>query len=145
MNKVDPKGVRVGGSASQHGYREYDCVELYLPKRLSYLSRLYDYLDSRLKKRKGRRTGTFTLDGFSIYEVDGAWRDDETEQVFVADERTLVIRVLLQRHEPDDADSLQQKIMELARDVAAIAPKEKAIFISHYRQNGFTFLPDPST
>jgi hypothetical protein len=41
-----------------------DCVEIYLPKRLRFLSRLYRFLRRSVKYR----TGQITLDGFTVFE-----------------------------------------------------------------------------
>jgi hypothetical protein len=143
MDTARPAGVLASGTteSSRSALREYDCVELYLPKRLAYLSGLYAYLHSRLQEPGDQQARAFVLDGFSIYEVDGAWRDQATEAP-VSDERTLVIRVLVQHNEESDPEAFRRKISELAQDVAALAADEKAIFISYHRQCAFTYFPN---
>jgi hypothetical protein len=148
-NKPD---ALVGGRAENtlSTVREHDCVELYLPKRLAYLSALYDYLQKRLRERPGDRARGFALDGFSIYEVDGAWLDqlpevaassEPAEEPPIADERTLVIRVLVPHNEGLDAASFRTGLNELAEDIATLAPGEKAILISYHRQHTFNYYP----
>jgi hypothetical protein len=130
--------------------REYDCVELYLPKRLAYLSALYAYLHKRLRERPGEQTRALAFGGFSIYEVDGAWAEPSAEQSVSAsptdeppiDERTLVIRVLAPHNEEHDPESFRQKLNELAKDIAELAPGEKEILISYHRQHAFTYSLD---
>jgi hypothetical protein len=68
--------------------RQFQCVEIYLPKRLKHLSELYDFLRSKV----AQRLGALVLDGLSIYEVDGVFRG--AQQLW--EERTLIIRILLQ-------------------------------------------------
>ncbi len=137
MPNVGSGGLKAGGRSAvlQVKPREFHCVEVYLPKRLKHLSELYEYLRFQLTEQTGDRGGVFSIDGFSIYEVDGAWRGQE-----ITDERTLVIRILFIRSKQEDDRSLQAKIRELGRGIAAIAPTEKEILICHYPQNGFTFL-----
>src|SRR5436190_24036201 len=66
---------------------QFQCVEIYLPKRLKHLSELYDFLRNKVTQR----LGALVLEGLSIYEVDGVFRG--AKQLW--EERTLVIRILL--------------------------------------------------
>ena len=130
--------------------REYDCVELYLPKRLAYLSALYAYLHKRLRERHDEQPRALAFGGFSIYEVDGAWADPIGEQPASVsptdepsiDERTLVIRVLAPHNEEHDSESFRRQLNELAKDIAELAPGEKEILISYHRQHAFTYSLD---
>jgi hypothetical protein len=128
----------IGGKATllQLKSRKYDCLELYLPKKLKHLSSLYEYLGRRLSEGAETEEGAFAIDGFSIYEVDGAWRGQE-----VTDERTLVVRVLLLQTRKRNDRSLRSKIMQLGQDIATIAPTENEILICHYVQEGFSIHP----
>jgi hypothetical protein len=105
---TEPKADAPAGGQATHSLssvREYDCVELYLPKRLAYLSALYAYLHKGLRERPDEQTRALAFGGFSIYEVDGARADPTAEQSASTsptdgpsiDERTLVIRVLAWR------------------------------------------------
>jgi hypothetical protein len=49
--------------------KEVDCVEVYLPKTIQFLSQLYQML----RDKTTNRWGNVVLDGFSIYEVDGVF------------------------------------------------------------------------
>lgn len=48
---------------------QFDCVEIYLPKRLKHLSEVYSFLRDRVNSR----LTDVELKGFSIYEVDGVF------------------------------------------------------------------------
>jgi hypothetical protein len=105
--------------------RQIDCVEIYLPKSLEFLSELYQFLREKVTNRLGP---PLVLDGFSIYEVDGVFQGE-----VLWEQRTLVIRLLSPR--PDaHAASLEAKINDLGRDVMRIAAKEEEIWICHYPQ-----------
>jgi hypothetical protein len=150
---TEPKADALVGGQATHGpsfVGEYDCVELYLPKRLAYLSALYAYLHKRLRERPDEQARALAFGGFSIYEVDGAWADPTAEQSASAsptdepsiDERTLVIRVLAPHNEEHDSESFKRKLNELAKDIAELAPGEKEILISYHRQHAFTYSLD---
>lgn len=136
MSVVGSGGLKAGGASAvvEIKPRDFHCVEIYLPKRLKHLSELHEYLRFQLTERTAERGGDLSIDGFSIYEVDGAWRGEE-----ITDERTLVIRILFVRSKEDDR-SLQGRIRELGRDIAAIAPTEQEVLICHYPQNGISFF-----
>lgn len=112
---------------------QYDCVEIYLPKRLKHLSEIYRFLRERLTSRP---TGV-ALRGFSIYEVDGAFAGET-----LWEERTLVIRVLFPRpaHHPQFA--VQAAVNELGREIVqTVAPDEEEVWICYYEQIVTTFRP----
>lgn len=62
-------------------------LELYMPYRLEYLPRFYDYLNAEL--RSSYRVPLFR--GFSIYEVKGAFRGARGR---VYDEPTMVVQLI---------------------------------------------------
>jgi len=74
---------------------EIEILEIYVPARLEYLSDLYVWLREQLYNHPKP-----LLRGFSIYEVNGGFRDDA--EVF--EERTVVIRIVLDTpHSTDNA------------------------------------------
>jgi hypothetical protein len=107
--------------------KEIDCVEVYLPKSLEFLSELYQLLREKVKNR----LGNIVLDGFSIYEVDGFFHGE-----IVWEQRTLVIRLLIIRKADTPASLLEATIFELGREIATqVAVREEQIWICHYAQN----------
>lgn len=108
--------------------RKYiDCVEIYLPKSIEFLSELYQMLRDKTRNR----LGSIVLDGFSIYEVDGVFHGE-----MLWEQRTLVIRLLLIRKTETPADLLEGTIFELGREIAnKVAVHEEQIWICHYAQN----------
>ncbi|MCS6862020.1 MAG: hypothetical protein NZT92_17065 [Abditibacteriales bacterium] len=62
-------------------------LEVYMPYRLQYLPRFYDYLNAELKNLK--RLPLFR--GFSIYEVKGAFKGERGR---VYDEPTMVVQLI---------------------------------------------------
>lgn len=120
--------------------RHVDCIEIYLPKRLKHLSELYGFLRSKVSKR----LGDIVLDGFSIYEADGAFYGKER----VWEERTLVVRIFLirlvgaPRVEQTVPLSVQAKINDLGRELAdRVAIDEEEIWICTYPQYVTVFYP----
>ena len=109
--------------ASQYRY----CIEVYLPKRVAYLSELYRYLEDALN----HDPAVLHLDGCSIYEVDGAFRGQDR----VWEERSLVIRILVPT--TVDRPELQHTglIAELGREIKAIARQEEVVWLTHYPQS----------
>ena len=117
--------------------RSVECVEIYIPKKLEHLSAIFNFLEKKLEDRASGRTGTVTIDGFSLYEVDGAFLGGRIYQ-----ERTLVVRILFPRPEADEPGTIQQKILELGRDIAtAVALDEEELWICHYPQSVVVFRP----
>lgn len=110
-----------------HDIKQVDCVEIYLPKSIEFLSELYQLL----RDRTTNRLGSLVLDGFSIYEADGVfWGERLWEQ------RTLVIRILLVRKASIPSRLLEDTIFELGRAIATkVAVHEEQIWICHYPQN----------
>src|SRR5256885_17077947 len=96
---------------------QYECVEIYLPKRLRHLSELYDFLREKVEQR----VGAILLEGFSIYEVDGVFHG--AKQLW--EERTLVIRTLLPPSVELPAVGLQGRIHELGRDLCKGAVEDE--------------------
>lgn len=115
----------------------FECVEIYVPKKLEHLSELYNYLRRKLTERGQGREQQFPIDGFSLYEVDGAFHGEQ-----VHEERTMVIRILLKRTTNDDAASIRHKINALGSEVAAtVAITEEELWICHYPQGVVIFRP----
>lgn len=113
--------------------RLFQCVEIYLPKRLKHLSELYDFLRNKV----AQRLGALVLDGLSIYEVDGVFRG--AEQLW--EERTLVIRILLPPAAEQPLMVLQGRISDFGRELCVIAGDEEEIWISNYPQTVNVFKP----
>jgi hypothetical protein len=111
----------------------FQCVEIYLPKRLRHLSELYDFLRSKV----AQHLGALVLDGLSIYEVDGVFRG--ARQLW--EERTLVIRILLPPSVEQPLIVLQGRINDLGRELCVVAGDEEEIWISSYPQTVAVFKP----
>jgi len=115
---------------------QFQCVEIYLPKRLKHLSELYDFLRNKV----AQRLGALVLDGLSIYEVDGVFRG--VKQLW--EERPLVIRILLPPSAEQPLIVLQGRINDLGRELCVIAGDEEEIWISNYPQTVNVFKPTQS-
>jgi hypothetical protein len=112
---------------------QYDCVEIYLPKRLKHLSELYRFLRERLTVRPT----DFALKGFSIYEVDGAFSGET-----IWEERTLVIRIFFPRPANYPQLTVQATVNELGREIVqTIAHDEEEVWICYYEQIVTAFRP----
>lgn len=117
--------------------RSVECVEIYIPKKLEHLSEIFNFLQKKLEDRASGCTETVTIDGFSLYEVDGAFLGGRIYQ-----ERTLVVRILFPRSDEEAAGSIQEKILELGREIAtAVALDEEELWICHYPQSVMVFRP----
>lgn len=115
----------------------FECVEIYIPKQLENLAKLYTFLQSKLVQRKEGIHQEAPIDGFSLYEVDGAFFGHEIYQ-----ERTIVIRILFNRSEDEDSQSLARKISVLGREVAtSVALHEEELWMCHYPQGVMIFRP----
>src|SRR5947209_3488808 len=103
------------------------CAEIYVPKKLAYLSPLYEFL----KQKTMERLGNIILDGFSIYEVDGVFYSP----VNLYEDRTLVVRILF-RWQPDlGPEIMDQRIRVLGRQIAdKVAAAEQELWITRYWQ-----------
>lgn len=107
--------------------KHIDCVEVYLPKSIAFLSELYQML----REKTTNRLGSIVLDGFSIYEVDGVFHGE-----VLWEQRTLVIRILFVRKTDTPADLLEGTLFELGREIATtVAVHEEQIWICHYAQS----------
>ena len=113
--------------------RQFQCVEIYLPKRLKHLSELYDFLRNKV----AQRLRALVLDGLSIYEVDGVFRG--AKQLW--EERTLVIRILLPPTAEQPLIVLQGRINDLGRELGVVAGDEEEIWISNFAQTVTVFKP----
>jgi hypothetical protein len=82
----------------------FECVELYVPKKLEHLSEIFTFLRNKLSEREQGVRQAVAIDGFSIYEVDGAFYGEKVYQ-----ERTLVIRILFKRSASEDGKSIREK------------------------------------
>src|SRR5262245_11234048 len=96
----------------ESGQRPFQCMEIYLPKRLKHLSELYDFLRAKV----AQRVGALVLDGLSIYEVDGVFKGGRQ----VWEERTLVIRILLSPSAEQPPMVLQGRINDLGRELCVV-------------------------
>jgi hypothetical protein len=106
--------------------KQLDCVELYLPKSLEFLSELYRFLQIKATNR----LSPGVLDGFSIYEVDGVFYGEK-----LWEQRTLVIRLMFIRTARARLETLEGRIADLGREIAhRIAVNEEEIWICHYPQ-----------
>ena len=91
----------------------FECVEIYVPKKLENVSELYTYLRKKLTERKAGHPQEIPIDGFSLYEVDGAFYGAR-----IYEERTIIIRIMFSRQKSDTDDSIQTKIHALGREIA---------------------------
>ncbi len=115
------------------------CVEVYVPKRLDTLSALYNYLRSKLTQRKAGIAQDVPIDGFSLYEVDGAFYGKE-----IYEERTVVLRILFDQSQA--SGSIEGRINTLGSEVAAtVAMTEEEIWICHYPLDVVIFRPRVSS
>jgi hypothetical protein len=102
-------------------------VELYVPKKLEHLSEIFNFLRNKLSERERGVRQAVPIDGFSIYEVDGAFYGERVYQ-----ERTLVIRILFRRAAAEDGKSVREKIRALGAEIAAaVAMSEEEFWICH--------------
>jgi hypothetical protein len=116
--------------ATLAGRADLECVEVYVPKKLEHLSALYRYLNDKVTAPDRADAAGIPIDGFSVYEVDGAFRGQTVYQ-----ERTLVVRILFVRPADESRDAIHQRILNLAREVAqAVALAEEELWICHYPQ-----------
>jgi hypothetical protein len=114
-----------------------ECVEIYIPKKLEHLSEVFNYLRRKLEGRGVPSPESVTIDGFSLYEVDGAFYGGRIYQ-----ERTLVVRILFTRGDLEDTLGIQRKILEIGRDIAtAVALGEEELWVCHYPQSVVVFRP----
>src|SRR5438067_83596 len=113
--------------------RGVDCVEIYLPKKLSHLSELYNLL----RKTVAEPLNLLRLDGFSIYEVDGFFRGVAGKP---GEERSLVIRLLLAAS--SDESQLRARVRDFGREIAnRVAVGEEEVWICDFRQRVTIFRP----
>lgn|GEM_PF-2029373 len=114
-----------------------ECVELYIPKKLEHLSELYKFLERKLAQRNIDHRNSVPINGFSLYEVDGAFQGERVYQ-----ERTLVVRILFMRAPDDTSQSIQDKILNLGREIArTVALTEEELWICHYPQGVVILRP----
>ena len=119
-------GLLSAAGQPQGEQKQVDCVEIYMPKSLEFLSELYRVL----REMVSSRFGTNVLDGFSVYEVDGVFRGERFWE-----QRTLVIRILFDHAPSPHAESIEARVSRLGRYLAAhVAPREEEIWICHYPQ-----------
>jgi hypothetical protein len=106
--------------------KQIDCVEIYLPKSIEFLSELYQFLREKVTNRLNQ----VVLDGFSIYEVDGVFQGEH-----LWEQRTLVIRLLFIRPAGSPASVVSGRITDLGRAIATrVATREEEIWICQYPQ-----------
>jgi hypothetical protein len=110
--------------------RSFECIEIYVPKKLEHLSELYNYLRLKLSERKAGIKQAVPIDGFSLYEVDGAFYGSEIYQ-----ERTVVIRILMERVAGAEDPSIRHRIQALGSEIAmTVALAEEELWIGHFTQ-----------
>lgn len=113
-------------------------LEVYIPKRIRYLGKLYDFLFDQLQS-KGVDA---MVRGYSIYEVDGAFvslPQNQTSQIY--DEKTLVVRLIYDL--PDS--EIESRIHELAREVIAVTQsQEEEIWLLRWQATQFRFIKEES-
>jgi hypothetical protein len=114
-----------------------ECVEIYIPKTLENLAKLYAFLQQKLMERKNGVPQDVPVDGFSLYEVDGAFYGHEIYQ-----ERTIVIRILFNREHVGDNRSIEDNVRALGAEIAAtVAMNEEELWVCHYPQGVVVFSP----
>ena len=112
-----------------------EIVEIYVPARLEYLSNLYGWLDKELNA--GANQALFR--GFSLYEVNGAFRGD----VDVYEERTIVIRLIFDLPEAAESDKSDERmrrgrIGDIIEDVAQITKgQEEELWLIRFNADKF--------
>ncbi|WP_437205832.1 hypothetical protein [Planctomicrobium sp. SH664] len=117
------------------GSHAMECLEIYIPKNLEHLSELYNYLRRKLTERTQGQLSATTIDGFSLYEVDGAFAGGRIYQ-----ERTLVIRILFKRESHDDHSAIQSRIEAIGREIATtVVLGQEEIWICHYPQTALIY------
>jgi hypothetical protein len=117
------------------GDQLFECVEIYVSKKLEHLSEVFNFLRKKLSERKQGVQQAVAIDGFSMYEVDGAFYGEHIYQ-----ERTIVIRILFKRAKSDDGESIREKIQALGAEIAsAVAITEEEFWICHYPQGVVIF------
>ena len=122
-------------SESPNQSQLFECVEIYVPKKLENLSALYSFLNGKLAEREKGLSQDVQIDGFSLYEVDGAFYGSQIYQ-----ERTMVIRILLERSDTDTSETILAKIRILGEEIAPlVAEQEEELWISHYPQHVMIF------
>jgi len=115
--------------------RTIECVEIYLPKNVENLSELYRYLRDKMMGRAGAAPGAAMIDGFSLYEVDGAFYGDQ-----IYEEWTLVIRLLLLTDADAAATELDAQVGTIGREIAtAVARNEQELWICRCPQQMMIF------
>jgi hypothetical protein len=115
--------------------RTIECVEIYLPKNVENLSELYRYLRDKMMGRDEAAPDAAVIDGFSLYEVDGAFYGNQ-----IYEERTLVIRLLLLHDADTAATALDAQVATMGREIAtAVARKEQELWICRCPQQMMIF------
>jgi hypothetical protein len=113
MTRVKGKKFEAYTPGSTKGY----VLEVYMPKRIAYLSGVYGYLKQELTAHSPERAA---IQGFSVYSVDGAFKGKD--QTY--DEATLVIRIFFDaarlKMTNDDLDSEAAGLVRLNAKVADI-------------------------
>jgi len=128
------KRIAMGMKQSPESGR-FECVEIYVPKKLENLSTLFTFLRDKLTRRSAGTAQELPIDGFSMYGVDGAFYGKEIYQ-----ERTIVIRILFKRSEDDDDAAVQAKVSALGSELASgVAMTEEEFWICHYPQGAVIF------
>lgn len=82
----------------------FECVVISMPKTLENVAKLCAFLQAKLIDRKRSREQAVAIDGFSLYEVDGASYGREIYQ-----ERTITVRILVDRANAESDPLLTKK------------------------------------
>jgi hypothetical protein len=109
--------------AANRWKRRLQSFEIYVPKRAAYLSGLCRFLHRAVATRDPIR-----LDGFTVYEVDGAYRGCAGP----CEERVCVVRLILPTAIAE-ARTPNPSVLELGRRVLRITRfKEEQVWIVRY-------------
>lgn len=138
-------GGTVGGKGTKAKVRHLkvepdtvECFEVYLQKRIKYISSLYEYIEGQVMTPDENQLG-LPIAGFSIYEADGVFQG--VKKLF--DERSLIVRVMFRRSTGANAESLDKTVLRIGRDLATkVAAEEEEIWITFYSQGLKVFRPN---
>lgn len=108
---------------------EVEILEVYLPAKIRYMAKLYQWLSDELFYNRPRLPKL--LYGFSIYEVNGAFRSKQKhkkEGDGVSEERTAVVRIVLDTPGPKDDKGRRKheaRIASIAREFQRITDRRE--------------------
>lgn len=114
--------------------QDVEMVEIYVPRRLEYLSELYQWLREQLEDGS-------LLKGFSLYEVSGAYVGT---RIFT--EQTMVVRLIFDLVEAElERISHEQRIDDIADAILGITgTEEEEVWLIRTRAVKTVCTPPPS-